>query len=67
MKKVSKKCHRGALTILFMVIFFLQANSLKLEKVSPIFSIFFVRFLCPSLPCVIIDDRKNFQCVQIKS
>lgn len=53
--------------VIFGEFFFLQENSLKLEKVSPIFSIFFVRFLCPSLPSVIIDDRKNFQCVQIKS
>ena len=62
-----KKVSSGSTNHIIFGDFFLQANSLKLEKVSPIFSIFFVRFLCPSLPCVIIDDRKNFQCVQIKS
>ena len=29
MKKVSKKCHRGALTILFMVIFFFAGKLIK--------------------------------------
>jgi len=54
MRKISNEFYQGELTIrIFLVIF---------EKIGPIFSSFNP---FPSLPSVITDDRKQFQCRKI--
>ena len=61
MKKLSKKFHQGALVINTFFDDF-AGKTLKLEKVFPTFTTFRP---CPSLPSVAMDDRKQFQCLNI--
>ena len=57
MREIPNEFHQGTLTLVFAGI------SLRVEKADPTFSSFNPR---PSLPSFATDDRKQFQCLNIR-